>query len=256
LRGRILALAFLLLAAADRGPEPAVFLGEVEVVTRSTRAFGEEGLRVILEPNDPSKAPFAELAKRLRAGGSEDGKISLVSRPYPMSRDPVTSRHRRPSFLVDYDTEQVRVARSMAESAHDKAPSAADLAQFVRSYITNKNLQRQYDVASVVAKRREGDCTEHAVLLTALARSFGIPARIVHGIALVADGERVRAFGHAWVEYHERAGWQRVDAALPPGLDRVYVPLDVIEEEGPSYGLRMFTGAGLLGLRRILIEDG
>ena len=39
--------------------------------------------------------------------------------------------------------------------------------------------------AAEVARSREGDCTEHAVLLAALARARGIPARVAMGLVYV-----------------------------------------------------------------------
>ena len=60
----------------------------------------------------------------------------------------------------------------------------------------------------VVAKR--GDCSEHAVLFTALARAAGIPARAVGGVMYM--GDEVRAFGwHAWNEVVLDGHWVEVD---------------------------------------------
>jgi transglutaminase-like putative cysteine protease len=50
--------------------------------------------------------------------------------------------------------------------------------------------------AVAVLESRRGDCNEHAQLLTALARSLGIPARVASGLAYL-DG---RFYYHAWVE--------------------------------------------------------
>jgi transglutaminase-like putative cysteine protease len=256
LRGLVVVLAALLVAATEAGAPPPVFLGEIEVVVRSARPFGHgEGLRVTLEPNDPSKSPFAEVEKRSRVPADTSGKVTFDAGSYPVSGDPAGKQHRRSSFLVDYDTPDFRPVHDEAERAHGKKPAMTNLAEFVGRYITTKNLARGYDVASIIARRREGDCTEHAVMLTALARSFGIAARIVHGVVLVGDEKRVHAFGHAWVEFHDASGWHPADAALPPSIERSYVPLDVVEEEGASFGLRMFTKSGFFGLRRVTVED-
>ena len=62
----------------------------------------------------------------------------------------------------------------------------------------------------VLANRR-GTCTEYAILLTALARAAGIPARYVGGY-VYANG----IFGgHAWTEVLVGNQWLALDAAVP-----------------------------------------
>lgn len=62
--------------------------------------------------------------------------------------------------------------------------------------------------ASDVLHNRAGDCTEHTLLLVALARAAGIPAREVGGLAYA--GEAGFAW-HAWAEYHDGNHWRTVD---------------------------------------------
>jgi transglutaminase-like putative cysteine protease len=111
-----------------------------------------------------------------------------------------------------------------------------DLAEFVDSFIITKDLLREYDPASVVARRREGDCSEHAVLLAALGRSFGFATRVVHGVVIIDAIEHVAAEGHAWVEWSDGPVWLPADAALPAGLHPIYVPLQILKDESPAYG--------------------
>jgi transglutaminase-like putative cysteine protease len=47
-----------------------------------------------------------------------------------------------------------------------------------------------------VLSQREGDCNEHTVLYTALARAAGIPTRMIAGIVYLEDG----FYYHAWPE--------------------------------------------------------
>ena len=70
----------------------------------------------------------------------------------------------------------------------------------------------------------EAHCEYYASALVVLARSIGIPARLVNGFAggrenkLGGFVELSRSHAHAWVEVHyERAGWVRYDAT-PPDL--------------------------------------
>jgi len=64
--------------------------------------------------------------------------------------------------------------------------------------------------AAETLKNNKGDCTEHAVLLCALARSLGIPTREVTGMVL-----RGSVFGyHAWSEFLLDGKWVPVDATI------------------------------------------
>ncbi|QWF16582.1 transglutaminase-like domain-containing protein [Lysobacter capsici] len=73
-----------------------------------------------------------------------------------------------------------------------------------------------YHGAREALARREGDCTEYALLLAAAARARGIPARVVAGLAY---GSRfvgqAHAFGpHMWVQAWNGERWVSYDAGL------------------------------------------
>jgi transglutaminase-like putative cysteine protease len=115
-------------------------------------------------------------------------------------------------------------------------PTVNDLTRFVDAWITKKDMGRMLDNSSTVAARREGDCTEHAVLLAAAARLFGMPSRVVLGIALLRIEGRLMALGHAWTEIHDGGRWQVADAAalnIPAPLR--YLPLAALQDEGPGF---------------------
>lgn len=155
--------------------------------------------------------------------------------------------HLRPSFVMDFD--EPPVAALLAELGHDTREDEEDelarLARFVFDLLSDKTYARGFDIASRVAVSRAGDCTEHAVLLTALARARGHPARLVIGALIVPHMEM--AFGHAWTEVHDGQSWRVLDATLPPataggGSDdvpaaapRYYFPVGALENEGPGH---------------------
>ena len=148
------------------------------------------------------------------------------------------------TFLVDHDEPSLATLRGELVRRHGEAPTRDDLAEFVRGAIEDKRLGRGWDVASRVAATRSGDCTEHAVLLAALARSVGRPARVVVGAVLVTEDGGFATLGHAWTELHERDVWYVADAALGPGAKPLaYLPLGVLEDEGPGH---------MLGIARLL----
>jgi transglutaminase-like putative cysteine protease len=68
--------------------------------------------------------------------------------------------------------------------------------------------------AREVAKARRGDCNEHAVLLTALARAVGIPAKVVAGTVYGDLGGGEEGFYyHAWSELW-LGSWVSADAVF------------------------------------------
>jgi hypothetical protein len=86
---------------------------------------------------------------------------------------------------------------------------------FLTDYIDSKGLDVEYASALETMQSRRGDCTEHAVLLAALARSLHIPARVVTGLVYVdryGDAERV-FIPHAWVQAWVEGRWVSYDSA-------------------------------------------
>jgi hypothetical protein len=105
--------------------------------------------------------------------------------------------------------------------------AALEIESFVSGYIDDKNLSVGYASALEVAKSRQGDCTEHAVLTAALCRAAGIPARVVMGIVYAQDG---LFMGHAWTEAYIGNKWIGLDAALKDarnGFDAGHITLSI-----------------------------
>jgi hypothetical protein len=103
--------------------------------------------------------------------------------------------------------------------------------------------------ASELARARRGTCAGHAVLLAALARASGIPARFVAGLAHTGG---VWA-GHAWVELHLGGTWLPFDSALyragPADAARL-----ALARDGLASGLGPLLLGGLQLVGRISVE--
>lgn len=109
-----------------------------------------------------------------------------------------------------------RLAATIVGTAGDDRTKMHRLRSFVSDFITGHDLDVGYASALEVLDRRQGDCTEYAVLLAALARAQGIPARIVSGMAYVdryGDAEHVFV-PHEWVQAWIAGRWVSYDAAL------------------------------------------
>jgi hypothetical protein len=114
-----------------------------------------------------------------------------------------------PARYIQSDAPVIRaVADSLAAATGAAgAPLANEIAQWVGAYVTEKGYGRGFSSAVEVMASREGDCSEHSVLLAALLRASGIPARIAVGLAY----DNGSLIGHMWTEaYVER--WITLDA--------------------------------------------
>jgi hypothetical protein len=102
---------------------------------------------------------------------------------------------------------------ALAEQAIGHATSAEEkvkrLLKFVAEYVQDDANAEPLGLMDLIRQRR-GDCTEHALLFTALARSAGIPCREVTGLLYLGDAEQ-KFGGHAWNEVVLNGAWHEVD---------------------------------------------
>lgn len=114
---------------------------------------------------------------------------------------------------IDYPIHEIEI-RKLAQEAVGEAASPRErvdaLVTFVDDYLTDSYSAEPLTVLDML-EIQKGDCTEHAMLFTTLARALGIPTREVTG--LVYLGDDVRAFGgHAWNQVALDGYWYPVDA--------------------------------------------
>jgi transglutaminase-like putative cysteine protease len=134
----------------------------------------------------------------------------------PLSDD-MRKRYLAASSLVNYEDPEIQeLAKRAAGDEKDPARLANKLCDFVADYIEDKNLSVGFASASEVARSKEGDCTEHGILLAALGRAHGIPTRLVTGIVYVNHfGHHRDVFvGHLWAQFWLEGRWVDLDAAL------------------------------------------
>ena len=111
-------------------------------------------------------------------------------------------------FIESDDAAIVETARSIVGSGRDATEAARALVAWVNEHLEQAPSLTVPSAREVLAARR-GDCNEHAVLLAALARAAGIPARVVAG-AMYLDGA---FYYHAWDELWLGA-WVSADAVF------------------------------------------
>ncbi len=118
-------------------------------------------------------------------------------------------------YLESNDPKIIALARQAVGETKDAAEAAVRIRSFVTEYITRKDFSVGYATASEVAASRQGDCSEHAVLLAAMCRAAGIPARVVSGLLYVEEfaGRKNVFGGHAWVQVYVDNKWVGLDAS-------------------------------------------
>lgn len=138
-------------------------------------------------------------------GFSRRGKETL-----PSAEDTAAS-----AWVQSNSPRVVDMARSIIGDARNDLQKMRRLRAFLSDYIDEKGLDVGYASALETIESRRGDCTEHAVLLTALARALGIPARVVTGVVYVERmGGASRVFvPHAWTQAYIDGRWISFDSA-------------------------------------------
>lgn len=241
----------MLVANAEETPFLATI--SVERASTSTEQLHDK-VHASLHVNNPAQAVMMLSGiEGIEVRGITDGAVDIIFVEQPQIPGDVETRHLGSSFVVDYDEPAVQALVEKIRASSDLKPGSDALTEFVYDYIENKTYARAFDLASRVAESATGDCTEHAVLLTALARSFDYPARIVFGTLFLDFEERSLAFGHAWSEIHDGENWIIADATLPSrdgGPRHVrYLPLSALDNEGPGYLLGMMQAMSIMPSR-------
>ncbi|MHC4949166.1 MAG: transglutaminase-like domain-containing protein [Planctomycetota bacterium] len=123
-----------------------------------------------------------------------------------------------PSAMVDADDAIVRrlAARAVRRAGDAPRDRAEAMRRFVHRHISRKGLATAFATASETARTRAGDCSEHAVLLCAMLRADGIPARVATGLVYVdrfAGRQGIFAW-HMWTQALVDGAWVDYDATL------------------------------------------
>ncbi len=103
----------------------------------------------------------------------------------------------------------VQKAREIAGNEPNRQSVARKLMKWVYGNVEKRPVVSVPDALAVL-EAKQGDCNEHAVLLTALLRAAGIPARECVGIVYTDH----RFFYHAWTEAWLGGQWISMDATL------------------------------------------
>ena len=177
--------------------------------------------RVRLDGGDPAKVFTAGPTQQVRSLDANAAEVTVYAirpgdgRGNPNAKDdPPAPQDREPNNWIQSDDPKIAaLARQAAGGRSDPWEVAVALEKAARGWIRESDYSRGFDSAADVIESRRGDCTEHAVLLAALVRARGIPARVA--IGLVYKDQTF--LYHMWDEVHLGGRWVPLDATLAQG---------------------------------------
>ncbi|MCE9589410.1 MAG: transglutaminase domain-containing protein [Planctomycetes bacterium] len=266
------------LAKAQINP-PELMAGTLikpDVPIKNARGLRSAVYEVTLAPVADGTVPKIDL---LRAGyqrvtwGDERTAVVAVDLDDPVNpvADLPGEAHRRATPMLNFKDPEVQklLDNAVKSNPEFKTATKAQTAEWVRRYvhgfINSKDLSVGFASASEVARTRQGDCTEHAVLLAALLRGAGIPSRTVSGLIYVDRfmGQQ-GVFGYhmwaqAWFTEKGQSRWVDLDATLPDEtpFDATHIALAVQTMRDEDVGNDMVPLVGVIGRLSIhVIEAG
>ncbi len=249
----------LVLLACDRACATAPNQGSdvfQHTLMRSPRALSPTELagtmRYTLVPREPGAPLALPETDEQHVEKNGDARIVTIQRA-TLSRTeskPKSDDYLPNDWLQSTAPEIVQLAKQAIGDEKRPREQMQRVETFVRGFIRKKTLDVGYASALEVARKPEGDCTEHAVLVAALGRATGIATRVVDGLAYAPGfaGKGQVFVPHAWAQAYVDGHWQSFDAALL-GFDAGHIALAI----GDGDPWRFYSGLDMLG--RIELRD-
>jgi hypothetical protein len=197
---------------------------EADELLRNSIALRKLELKVIIDEENPGSIFLPDERQRIEMKGKNCILLieSLSPDTYQSAKLPldVETRDRLESFLAPTDmiqSDNPVIQKEASEFSGDVTDMWA-LSKLI-SEKTRKLLTPSYEMGNASAleaiEAGKGDCSEHAVVFAAMARSLGIPVRICFGMVYLDFGLFVY---HAWNEVYI-GRWVPIDPVL--AQDRV-----------------------------------
>jgi hypothetical protein len=181
--------------------------------------------QVRLEGGDPSEVFVHCRTQQVRKIDDHTAEVTVLADdpdappptggPLPADAPPGDDELAANNLIQCDDAKVVELAEEAAGGETDPLLIAARLEGFVQRTIDKKNYSTAFATAADVARTREGDCTEHSVLLAALLRARGVPARVAMGLVYVPQSQALAY--HMWTEAYVNSRWMPLDGTLGRG---------------------------------------
>ncbi len=219
---------------------------EIDRPRRLRRASYRLSLEEGRMPDLPESA-----VQRVQRVGPQTARVTVaLDEPRTLQREkPPEVRH---TPMIDGRSARVQRLAKRAVRGVGKDPSARVQAmrRFVHGHMREVDLSVGLASAAEVAKTGAGDCTEHAVLLAAMLKAEGIPARVASGLIYVRRfaGES-DVFGyHMWTQAWVDGRWVDVDATLAQAsFDATHILLKTSQLEAGHLQNDLMAMAPLIG---------
>jgi len=212
--------------ALSKAKSSVDFLDALMVTSPKPIPLAAKKVILTLKPKTDKKVTIPETAAQKVEGGDE-GTITVTverpplggaqARPYSGNNDAALAAL-KPTPYVQSDAKPIaEKAKEVVRSTSSAAEAANTLAAWVGRHINTKDLSVGQASALEVFKSKTGDCSEHAVLLAALCRAAGIPARLASGLMYAPSyhGRENVFVGHQWTQVYVSDKWVDIDATLP-----------------------------------------
>lgn len=196
-----------LTAVLDVAAATAIEVGAIpEARTRGELRLRFAGVPPAAIPSGPGQRIGADGLLLLERVEPEDAGDFVL--PHPEAASLVEYLAAEPLLPADHPRLRSLVAEVLG-GEKEGLVAVRKLADWVHAYLEKVPSAGVPDALAVLDAGR-GDCNEHAMLFTALARAAGVPARVVAGLVFVEG----RFVYHAWSEVRGAVGWLPVDPAL------------------------------------------
>jgi transglutaminase-like putative cysteine protease len=233
-------------AVIDRPQETSRIVYRITIPGEDPAGFLPESSRQKITRVSPHVVDLAVEAVAPSAFGAEDEK------------DRPAGEFLEPNTYIQSDDDLVRRhARAAAGDETDPWKAAQLMEKWVFENLKKKNFSTLLASAAEVAKDLSGDCTEHAVLLAAMARARGIGSRVAVGLVYAPS---LSAFaGHMWTEVEVSGAWFPLDATQGRGrvgADHIKFADSSFADGGDSTPLTPFMPlVTVLGKLKIEVRD-
>ena len=184
------------LAPLDSGESSDIIKGMSIVPTGRTPFRGARRMIVTLRGVRPDRYPPVD---ETQTAAGNVFKITAASEPAPGASSTASlEEYLKSDAFVQADHPKIKaLAEQIVGNESDPWKRALRIYQWVHDNVRKLSV---FSIPSAleVLESREGDCNEHAMLFTALARAAGLPTRIAIGLAW---SDTLNAFCyHAWPE--------------------------------------------------------
>ncbi len=211
---------FKAISGIGQGPE---LLSSVsaKLVGKMPKLTGRKQMRYRLSFPDTASFQLNSGRQRYR-----DGLLSITLESladYRLRDDvpgPADTAYLAPTASVQSTAPAIKkLAEKLCAGKNDGLAKVKEIADYVYSHLEKRPILGIPDALTVL-KTGKGDCNEHSVLFTAIARAAGIPTRMVAGVLFFKGA----FYYHAWNEVRIAAKWLSVDATtdqLPADLGHI-----------------------------------